>query len=184
MGGKGKKQRRDLDRGEEKFNAFANRAIELQEPFARAGVPAVNQLAAASGLRGEAEQAEVENAFRDSLFFTGGETDFGLEKDAIDAGLSAQGLLYSQSRQNAVADARKRNYTNAFRAFLGNTRDVAGIGVGATANQGNAFLAQGGAALDTAGARADTRRGFLDRLSGISQIGANARYTATGKGFG
>ena len=174
MSGRGKKQRRDLRRGQDQFNAFANRAIERQEPFARAGAPAIEQLAAASGLRGEDGQAAVEDAFRNSLFFTGGETDFGLEKDAIDAGLSAQGLLYSQSRQNAVADARKRNYANAFRAFLGNTGGVANIGAGAAANQGNAFLAQGGAAMNTAQGVAGTRRGFLDHLQQVSQIGANA----------
>lgn len=169
----GRKKRSDLAKGQAQFDRYAGQAIDLQRPYAELGQPAANQLSYLSGLGSPEQQQQANNAFTNSLFYQGGQNAFGLEKDAIDAGLSSQGLLYSQARLNAVEDARQRNFQNAFAQYLGNTGNVANIGLGATNNTGNILMNQGNAALGTAGQQAATRQGFLGTLGQITGIGAN-----------
>ncbi len=177
----GKKKRKDIAEGETKFNNFANQAVATQQPFAKQGAPAVNQLSALSGLGGQQAQNVARGQFNQSLFYKGGETAFNNEKDAIDTALSSQGLVYSQARQNAVADARERNYQNALNSFLNNTGSVANIGIGAATNQANTYLNQGNAAIGVQNNIANTRQGFLGGLQQVANLGATA---ASGfKGF-
>lgn len=182
MPGKSKKKRKDLQKGLNQSNQFANQASATQQPFAAAGAPAIGQLSALSGIGTQEQKDAAENAFRDSLFFTGGETAFGLDKDEIDAGLSNSGLLFSQSRQNAVEDARQRNFQNSFNAFLNNTGNVAGFGANAAANQANIFTGQGDRALEVAGAKAGTRKGFLQKLRDATSAAGQIGGLASGAG--
>jgi len=167
----GKKKRNDIAEGEQKFNTFANQAIATQQPFAKQGVPAVNQLSAISGLSGQHAQNVARGQFNNSLFYTGGRTAFNNEKDEIDSALASQGLVYSQSRQNAVADARERNYQNALNSFLNNTGSVANVGIGAATNQANTYLNQGNVAVGAQNNIANTRQGFLGGLQQVAGIG-------------
>ncbi len=179
----GKKKRRDLQKGQDQFNQFANKTIALQEPFAKAGVPAVNQLSAFAGLGTPEQSAAANDQFENSLFFTGGEKAFGLEKDNIDSALSNSGLLFSQARLNAVEDARQRNFQSAFGQFLNSTGTIANVGIGAATNQGNAFLEQGLAAQNTQQNIASTRQGFLGGLKQATQIGKNVAGSLASGGF-
>lgn len=176
----GKKKRKDLEKGQDQFNEFANKAIALQQPFAQAGVPAVNQLSAFSGLGTPEQQQAAENAFKNSLFYTGGENAFGLEKDNIDSALSNQGLLFSSARIGEVENARQRHFSNAFNSFLNNTGNIANVGIGAATNQANTNLAQGNAALGTQANIANTRQGFLGGLQQVAGIGQQIGSTVSG----
>jgi len=179
----GNKKRKDLEKGQAQYNEFANKALALQQPFAQAGVPAVNQLSAFSGLGTPEQQAAAENAFRNSMFYTGGENAFNLEKDNVDSALSNSGLLYSQSRQNAVEDARTRNFQNAFNSFLNNTGNIANVGIGAATNQSGIYTGQGNAAIGTQQNIANTRQGFLGGLQQVANIGQTIGSTFAGGGF-
>lgn len=167
----GKKKRRDLRQGQEQFNQFAGQAVNTLRPYSEGGLPAFNNANAILGLSGADQQQAAFNNFRNSPFYTGAEYAFNNESDAIDAGLSNSGLLYSQSRQNAREDARQRNFQNGFAQYLGLNQSQAGIGANTAGNIANVQLGQGNAALGTAQNIASTRQGFLGTLGQIAGIG-------------
>lgn len=167
----GKKKRKDLREGQAQYNEFANKALALQQPFAQAGVPAVNQLSAFSGLGTPEQSQAASDAFHNSLFYDMGNNEYQLANDSIKAGLSGNGLLYSQAYLNADALAKRQTYQNAFNSFLNNTGNVANVGIGAATNQQNTLLGQGNAAMGTATNIANTRQGFLGGLQQVANIG-------------
>lgn len=166
-----KKKRNDLREGQAQYNEFANKAIALQQPFAQAGVPAVNQLSAFSGLGTPEQQAAAQSQFENSYFNNLGQNEYQLANDSIKANLSGQGLLYSQAYLNADALANRQTRLNAFNSFLNNTGNIANVGIGAATNQANTYLGQGNAALGTQQNIANTRQGFLGGLAQVASIG-------------
>ena len=143
----GGKQRKKSRNSEARAQDFANQGISRFDPFVEQGQQASNQLAAFAGLGSASDQAAAKNAFTNSLFYQGGQNAFGLEKDAIDSALSAQGLNFSSARLNAVEDARQRNFQNAFSQFLNNTSGIANAGFGAVQAQAGLNQQQGANAL-------------------------------------
>lgn len=176
----GKKKRRDLRAGQEQFNKFSGQAIEQIKPYSQGGLPAFGNANAFLGLGTNAENAAARARFEASPFFTGGENAFRTERDAIDAGLSDQGLLFSSARLNAVEDARRRNYQNALSQYLSLNQGQSGIGANAASGVANIFGQQGNAALNTAQNIASTRQGFLGTLGQLSEIGKNFGDAYTG----
>ena len=171
MCGGGKKKRRDLRAGQEQFNQFAGQAINQIKPYAEGGLPAFGNANAFLGLGTDEQNAAARARFEASPFFTGGENAFRTERDAVDAGLSSGGLLFSQARLNAVEDARRRSYQNALSQYLGLNQSQSGLGVGAATGVANILGSQGQAALNTAQNIASTRQGFLGTLGQIAGIG-------------
>lgn len=178
MPGGNKKKRKDINKGLEQSKALTERAVQTLQPYAQSGVPATNQLSALLGINGN--QAAATKAFESSPFYKAGQTAFGLEKDAIDAGLSNQGLLFSQARLNAREDARQRNYSNAFSNYLNTTSGLAGIGLSGAGAQAGALTQQGNNALNAGFQTANTRQGFLGTLGGIANIGRTIRGAYSG----
>lgn len=176
----GKKKREDLAKGQQQYNEFANKAIALQQPFAQAGVPAVNQLSAFSGLGTPEQQAAAQSQFENSYFNNLGQNEYQLANDSIKSTLSNQGLLYSQAYMNADALANRQTRLNAFNSFLNNTGNIANVGIGAATNQGNVLTGQGNAALGTQQNIANTRQGFLGGLAQVANIGGSIARTASG----
>jgi len=169
----GRKKQKDISQGLEQSKQFTQQGAAALQPYAQGGLPAFNQANAFLGLGTPAQNAAAKAQFEASPFFAGGENAFGLEKDEIDAGLSNSGLLFSQSRQNAVADARQRNYQNALQQFLGLNQNQAGFGLQGASGQANLYGQQGLNALNAGFQKANTRQGFLGTLGQISQIGSN-----------
>ena len=176
----GKKKRSDLRQGQQQFNQFANQAIGTLQPFAQGGQNAFNQGNSLLGLNGLDAQNGANQNFFNSLAYTGGQNAFNTERDAINAGLSDQGLLFSQARINGVEDARQRNFQNAFSQYLGLNQNQAGIGANTAGAIAQTQLGQGQAALGTAQNIANTRQGFLGTLGQISQIGSQIGQAAAG----
>lgn len=176
----GKKKRRDISKGLEQANAATQQAVGALTPYSQAGIAPTNQLTYLLGLGTPEQQQTATNAFQSSPFYAAGQNAFGLEKDAIDAGLANSGLLYSQARLNAVEDARQRNYSNAFSNYLNTTSGLAGIGLSGAGAIAGAYGQQGQNALNAGLATANTRQGFLGTLGQISQIGANIGAAASG----
>lgn len=174
----GKKKRRDINKGLDQANTATQQAVQQLTPYSQAGVPATNQLSALLGISGN--QADAVKAFEASPFYKAGQTAFGLEKDSIDAGLSNQGLLFSQARLNAREDARQRNYSNAFSNYLNTTSGLAGIGLTGAGAAAGAYNQQGLNALNAGFQTANTRQGFLGTLGQISQIGKNVASAYSG----
>lgn len=176
----GKKKRRDIQTGLRQSEQFTQQGAAALQPYAQAGIAPTNQLSSLLGLGTPQAQAQARQQFEASPFYTAGENAFGIEKDAVDSGLSSQGLLYSQSRQNAVADARQRNYANAFQSYLNTTSGLAGMGLQGAAGQAGLYGQQGQNALTAGQAMANTRQGFLGTLGQLSQIGSNFGSAYTG----
>lgn len=178
----GKKKRTDIQTGLDQANMATQQGVAAFQPFATGGLPAFNQANAFLGLGTPQQNAAARTQFEASPFFTGGQNAFGIEKDEIDAGLSNSGLLFSQSRQNAVADARQRNYQNALAQFLGLNSQQAGFGLQGAAGQAGLFNQQGQNAFAAGQAKANTRQGFLGTLGQISQIANNFGSAVGGTG--
>ena len=174
----GKKKRADLRQGQQQFNQFAGQAIDTLRPFSEGGLPAFNNANALLGLGGD--QNAANQNFRNSLFYTGGENAFNTDRDAIDSGLSSQGLLFSSARQRAVEEARNRNFQNAFSQYLGLNQSQAGLGAQTAGNIANLQFGQGNAALNTSQNIANTRQGFLGTLGQLAGIGGQFAGAATG----
>lgn len=174
----GKKKRADLRQGQDQFNQFADKAVGTLAPYSQAGIPATNQLSALLGLSGD--QGAANQNFQNSLFYQGGQNAFNTERDAINSGLSDQGLLYSQARINGVEDARQRNFQNAFSQYLSANQGLAGLGANAAGNTAQLQFGQGQAALGTAQNIAGTRQGILGTLGQIAQIGGQIGQAAAG----
>ncbi len=165
----GKKKRKDIAQGEAKANAFTQQGVAALQPYAQAGIPATNQLSALLGISGD--QGAANSNFTNSLFYQGGENAFNTERDAINSGLSDQGLLYSQARINGVEDARQRNFQNAFSQYLGANQGLAGIGLQGAGGQANLYGQQGQNALNAGFQTANTRQGVLGALGQVASIG-------------
>lgn len=176
----GKKKRRDIQKGLDQANAATQQGVQALNPYAQGGLPAFNQANAFLGLGTPEQNSAALGQFNASPFKTIGETNFGLEKDAIDAGLSSNGLIFSSARQNAVEDARQRNAQNAFLQFLGLNQAQSGAGLQAAGGQANLYGQQGINAFNAGQAKAGTRQGFLGALGQISQIGKNFGDANTG----
>lgn len=176
----GKKKRKDIQTGLNQANAATQQGVQALQPFAQGGLPAFNQANAFLGLGSPEQNAAALQQFNSSPFQTAGQNAFGLEKDSIDAGLSDSGLLFSQSRLNAVEDARQRNFQNAFSQFLGLNQAQAGAGLQAAGGQAGLFGQQGQNALAAAQAKANTRQGLLGNLIKVGQIGAGFGQAASG----
>lgn len=176
----GKKKRSALDAGQQQANAATQQGVNALNPYAQAGIPATNQLSNLAGLNTPQAQAQSRAQFEASPFYTAGQNAFGLEKDAVDAGLSNQGLLFSSARLGAVEDARQRNYSNAFQNYLNTTSGLAGMGLQGAGGQANLYGQQGQNALNTGIQKANTYQGVLGTLGQISQIGANFGAAASG----
>lgn len=176
----GKKKRKSIDQGLQQSQQYTQQGAAALQPYAQAGVPATNQMSSLLGLNTPQDQAKATAAFNASPFYTAGQNAFGLEKDAVDAGLSNQGLLYSQARLNAVEDARQRNYGNAFQSYLNTTSGLAGMGLQGAGGQANLYGQQGQNQLNAGFQKANTYQGFLGTLGQISQIGSNFGQAASG----
>lgn len=174
----GKKKRKELEKGREQYNQFANQAVAQYQPFQAVAAPATNQLSALLGISGN--QAAATADFENSPFYAAGQNAFGLEKDAVDSTLSNSGLLYSQARLGAVEDARQRNYSNAFQNYLGATQGLANFGLAGAAGAAGVYGGQGNAALGVSQGKANTRNGFLGTLKDITEIGRNVAGGFTG----
>lgn len=169
----GKKKRKDINQGLEQSKQFTQQGAAALQPFAQAGVPAVNQLSAFQGLLGPEAQKKAFGAFKASPYYQFGQDEFQLASDDINAGLSSQGLLFSQANLNATELARKQTQQNAFLNFLNGTSNLSGIGLSGAQGQAGLYGQQGVNALNAGQARANTRQGFLGTLGQISQIGGN-----------
>ena len=184
MPSKGKKQRKTIDAGKNEANSLLNNASNAFSPFSAAGAPAVNQLLSFSGLLGPEAAAQAQSAFDNSAFRTIGETNFGLEKDAIDAGLSNSGLLFSSARQNAVEEARRRTAQNAFSSFLNNTSGLANIGFGGAQGQAGVLGQQSQNAFNAALAKAGTFKGLTQKLTdAVSAAGSIGKLAGSASNF-
>lgn len=176
----GKKKRKDIQQGLDQSKAFTEQGAAALQPYAQGGRPAFDNANAFLGLGGAAAQQQAGQNFKNSLFYTGGQNAFGLEKDAIDSGLSNQGLLYSSARLNAVEDARQRNYQNALAQYLGLNQAQSGVGFAGASGQAGLYGQQGQNALNAGFQTANTRQGILGNLKTISEIGANFGQAASG----
>lgn len=168
----GKKKRRDIAQGLDQSQQFTQQGAQALQPYAQAGLAPTNQLSALLGISGDQQAAT--NAFENSPFYAAGQNAFQVENDAIKSGLSNQGLLYSQANLNAQADARQRNYGNAFQQYLNTTSGLAGIGLQGAGAQANLYGQQGVNALNAGFQTANTRQGFLGTLGQIAGIGQAA----------
>ena len=97
-------------------------------------------------------------------------TNFGRDKDRIDAQLADSGLAFSGARLNAIEDSRARNFQNAFSQYFSglfghpsmaatgaiNTA-ASNYGAGAAAARGNVGAAQ----AEGAYGRGESRNAFL-----------------------
>ena len=169
----GRKKRRDIKVGLDQANAATQQGVTALNPYAGAGIPALGNANALLGFGSPEAIAAAQGNFNNSLFYKGGENAFNIEKDAIDAGLSNQGLLFSQARINGVEEARQRNYQNALAQYLGLNQQQAGIGLSGAAGQANLYGQQGQNALNAGFQTANTRQGLLGTLGQISEIGKN-----------
>lgn len=175
-----KKKRKDIKQGLDQAQRFTEQGAAALNPYAQAGLPALGNANALLGFGSPEAVAAAQGNFNNSLFYKGGETAFGLEKDAIDAGLSNQGLLFSQARINGVEDARQRNYQNALAQYLGLNQQQAGIGLSGAGGQANLYGQQGQNALNAGFQTANTRTGILGGLSQVAGIGRTIRGAYSG----
>lgn len=165
MPSKGKKQRKDISAGEAKSSALLDKGVSAFQPFASGGTNAFAQANALLGLGTPEQKAAAEAQFKASPFFTGAANAFNSDAREIDASASNSGVLFSQSRQNAIAEAERNNFQNAFLQFLGLNQGQSGAGLQAAGGQAGLFAQQGQNAFDAALGRAGTRKGFTQKLS-------------------
>lgn len=167
----GKKARKDIKKGITESTGFTNQAIAQQQPFLDIGGQATNVLAQAAGIAPSGAPAGGQSfldRFGASPFNAVFTNDFAREKDAIDAGLSDQGLAFSGARLAAVEDARARNFPNALAAFLGNLQGLSNQGFQSAGINSNLLADQGVTTANLRSRQASTRQGFL---GGVSQFG-------------
>lgn len=176
----GKKRRRDIKVGLDQANAATQQGVTALNPYAQAGLPALGNANALLGFGSPEAIAAAQGNFNNSLFYKGGENAFNVEKDEIDAGLSNQGLLFSQARINGVEEARQRNYQNALAQYLGLNQQQAGIGLSGASGQANLYGQQGQNALNAGFQTANTRQGFLGGLAQVAGIGRTIRGAYSG----
>ena len=165
MPSKGKKQRKKIEAGKQEANALLDKGVSALQPFAAGGLNAFNQANAFLGLGTPEQKAAAEAQFKASPFFTGAANAFNSDAREIDASASNSGVLFSQSRQNAIAEAERNNFQNAFLQFLGLNQNQTGLGFQGAAGQANIFGQQGQNAFNAGLAKAGTVKGFAQKLS-------------------
>ena len=187
----GKSKRRDIEKGRSRAgNAFES-ARDTQTPFIEQGAQADRIISSALGLDrfagggagggGGAPINTARNAFEQSPFFVGAENAFIDDKDAINAGLAAQGLLNSGARNVAIENARQDRFGQNFNNFFSALQGEAAQGFSGAGNRANAFGQQAEVDFGAGRSTANTRKGFLGGLKDISEIARN--FTNREDGF-
>jgi len=162
----GNKKRRDIQTGIDESQDFTNQAVSQFDPFAQSGSAANASLANAVGLNGDPNQSL--QRFEASPFNAVFRNDFARDKDAIDQGLSNQGLAFSGARLEAIENARAKNFSQAFSQFQGNLQGLSNQGFNAAGSQAGLIAQQGTQNLNARIGQASTRQGFL---GGLAQFG-------------
>ena len=149
--------------------------IEIPSQSSFPTVSSVDVAPQSSGINTGAQSAAL-TRFEGSPFGDIFSNNFGLETDAIDAGLAGQGLNLSSVRTEAKEDARQRNFGSAFGNYLNALSGFPTSGAATTANAnaaqnfsntaGNAYGAAGAATANGAYARAQNNNALLNNVSG------------------
>lgn len=118
--------------------------------------------------------------FNNSLFDAAYNDNLRYDMDRIDSGLANSGLVFSNARMNAKADAQARNFNNSLNAFLGtlgapvqsqNTQAINSAGNAFASGSANAFGGMANAGMTSAFARGDASAGMFDNLAGAINYG-------------
>jgi hypothetical protein len=173
-------QRRQFDKVQELLKPYSmagEKALGGLEPFAAAGVPALEQQQALLGLRGpEAERAAIERIRSGETF----QALAGQGEEALLQRASATGGLRGGNIQGALAQFRPALLSSLIEQQYGRLGGMTALGAETTGNLarlGQASAAGTGAAAQTTGTNVATLLG----QQGAAQAGAEI---AQGKAFG
>lgn len=157
---KRRRQRRDIQRGQERQEALLREGVALQQPFVDAGSTALSRLNSVADFD--------PNDIRANPLFAAASETFQAEDDRLQSVLAAQGVNLSganiAARERLSADINQRTLNTLLQLNQG----IAGQGQFAATNQAGLLSGAAGGALNAGFATANTRQGFLD---GISNFG-------------
>jgi hypothetical protein len=125
-----------IDAGELKSEGALNSAIDVYDPYAKAGTGAVNMYSNALGLNGAAGNAAATGAFQ-----TGPGYDFALKQGEQSAlrGASAAGMLNSGNTLAALTEYGQGTANKEYGSWLDRLNGLTTTGMGAAAGQANGY---------------------------------------------